>query len=122
MRKAWSFGVRKFSFTWDDFTLVSGQVPDTDTVIPGDKVEGLHIQGYTDITTNTSGDIDFYLISSPDDSSLGSYDTEPYAPMNLADGQRKSILASGGPAFFRIRANNLATATVAKLKAEVSLF
>jgi len=122
MRKAWTFGTRSFTFNWGNFTLLSGQAPDTDTVIPGDKVDGLHIQGYTDLSTNTSGDIDFYLISSPDNSSAGSYDTEKYAPMNLGDNQIKSMLANGGPLFFKMRASNNATATIANLKAIVTLW
>ena len=122
MRKAWSYGTQKYSFAWGDFTLGTAQVPDVDTAIPGDKIDGLYVQGYTTATTNTSTDIDFYLITSPDDSSAGSYDTEKFAPMNLGDGQVKSILVTGAPVFYKLRANNNNTASVAKLSAEVKLF
>lgn len=121
MRKAWSFGTRKYSFTWGNFTLGTAQAPDTDTVIPGDKIDRLCVQGFTTLTTNTSSDVDFYLIGSPDNSSAGSYSTEKFATMNLGDNQSKILLAEHGPDFFKIRANNNATATIAKLSAEVNL-
>jgi hypothetical protein len=119
MKKAWSYGIKEYTFTWDDFALGTAQAPDTDTVIPGDKVDGLFVQGKTTISTNTSTDVDFYLISSPDDSSAGSYDTEKFAAMNLGDGQVKSMIVSGIPGFYKMRANNNNTGSTAKLSAIV---
>jgi len=78
----------------------TNEAPDSDTIIDIEKAEAVAIQADTLDPNNTCTSLDVNVMASLDGAT---WDTTPYAEMNLGDAERKTMLINPGPLKIRIR-------------------
>jgi len=108
-RQEWQRGYRKdiailpktYELFWDSIAQnQTNQAPSKDIIIDVEKAESIAVQADTTPADNASTSVDINVMSSPDGVT---WDTVPYAEMNLGDAQIKTMLINPGPLKIRLR-------------------
>lgn len=94
----------------------TNEVPDKDIVIDIEKAESVAVQADTTHPSNTCTSLDVNIMASLDGAT---WDTVPYAEMNLGAAEIKTMLINPGPLKIRIRFDTNNNAGYPRVKVKV---
>ena len=104
------------TLTWTNTGVNTDVAPDVDTNIDVSQAKSIAIQANTTHASNTSTSIDVNVEATLDGVT---WDTIPYAEMNLGDAEIKTMLVEPGVKTIRLRVDNNAVGTTGYVTAKV---
>jgi hypothetical protein len=106
------------TLTWTNCTTTNVAPDTTDLVIDVSQAKSIAIQADSTNANSDATSIDINVISSPDGSS---YDTTPYAEMNIGDAEVKTMLVEPGPSTIKLRLDKNTGGTRADVTVKVKV-
>jgi len=109
---------KEYELFWDSVVAsATNQAPFEDVIIDVERAKSIAVQADTTPPDNVSTSVDVNVMASIDGST---WDTVPYAEMNLGDAEIKTMLVAPGPLKLRLRLdNNIASVAECRVKVKV---